>query len=203
MCSQITIQFNLDRNIDGAAQDVQAAINAAQGSLPKRLPTPPTYRKVNPADAPIMITAVQSQTLPLTTVDDYAENVLSQQITQVEGVAQVQASGQQKPSLRVEVDPARLFDAGLTLEDVRAVLPKATADAPKGEFEGQDNALTIYANDQVITPDRLGATLVLSQALTLYTTPVIYLYLETLRRWLTPSKTVKMPRLAAKMNAAE
>jgi hydrophobic/amphiphilic exporter-1 (mainly G- bacteria), HAE1 family len=203
MCSQITIQFNLDRNIDGAAQDVQAAINAAQGSLPKGLPTPPTYRKVNPADAPIMITAVQSQTLPLTTVDDYAENVLSQQITQVEGVAQVQASGQQKPSLRVEVDPARLFDAGLTLEDVRAVLSKVTADAPKGEFEGQDNALTIYANDQVITPDRLGATLVLSQALTLYTTPVIYLYLETLRRWLTPSKTVKMPRLAAKMNAAE
>jgi hydrophobe/amphiphile efflux-1 (HAE1) family protein len=157
--SQITIQFNLDRNIDAAASDVQAAINAAQGSLPKAMPTPPTYRKVNPADAPIMIIAVQSKALPLTTVDDYAETVLAQQITQVAGVAQVSVSGQQKPALRVDVDPGRLAAAGLTLEDVRAVLLNATADAPKGVLQGQSDALTIYANDQVTDPARLAATI--------------------------------------------
>jgi hydrophobe/amphiphile efflux-1 (HAE1) family protein len=157
--SQITIQFDLDRNIDAAASDVQAAINAAQGSLPKAMPTPPTYRKVNPADAPIMIIAVQSETLPLTTVDDFAETVLAQQITQVPGVAQVQISGQQKPALRVDVDPGRLAAVGLTLEDVRAALLNVTADAPKGVLQGNHDALTIYANDQVADPALLAGTI--------------------------------------------
>jgi len=100
--SAITLQFDLDRNIDAAAGDVQTAINAAGGQLPKNLPSPPTYRKVNPADSPILVFAVHSDTLPLTTVDDYAENVLSQNISQVPGVAQVSIGGQQKPAVRVQ-----------------------------------------------------------------------------------------------------
>jgi hydrophobe/amphiphile efflux-1 (HAE1) family protein len=154
--TQVTVQFDLDRNIDTAAQDVMAAINAAQGSLPKAMPAPPTYRKVNPADAPIMIIAVQSETLPLTMVDDTAETLLVPQITQVEGVAQVGISGQQKPAIRVAIDPGRLAAAGLTLEDVRQTLATATADAPKGILQGRDNALTVYANDQVTTAAQLG-----------------------------------------------
>ena len=158
--TQITLQFDLSRNIDAAAADVQAAINAAQGSLPKAMPSPPTYRKVNPADAPIMIIAVQSDTLPLTTVDDLAETVLAQQITQIGGVAQVQVTGQQKPALRVDIDPARLANTGLTLEDVRQVLATATANGPKGVLEGAGSAITVYANDQVTDPARLGQTIV-------------------------------------------
>jgi multidrug efflux pump subunit AcrB len=106
--SSITVQFDLNRNIDGAAQDIQTAINAAGGQLPKTLPSPPTYRKVNPADAPILGLAVHSDSLPITVVDDYAENVLVQHISQIPGVAQVQISGQQKPSVRIQVDPEEL-----------------------------------------------------------------------------------------------
>jgi hydrophobe/amphiphile efflux-1 (HAE1) family protein len=157
--TQITLQFDLDRNIDAAAQDVQAAINAAQGSLPKAMPAPPTYRKVNPADAPIMIIAVQSDTLPLTTVDDLAETVLAQQINRLPGIAQVQVTGQQKPALRVDIDPARLGSAGLTLEAVRQVLTTATANGPKGVLQGPRDAVTVYADDQVSGPAQLGATI--------------------------------------------
>ena len=157
--TQVTLQFDLARNIDAAAADVQAAINAAQGSLPKAMPSPPTYRKVNPADAPIMIIAVQSDSLPLTTVDDLAETVLAQQITQIAGVAQVQVTGQQKPALRVDIDPGRLSTTGLTLEDVRQVLATATANGPKGVLQGAGSAITVYANDQVTDPARLGATI--------------------------------------------
>src|SRR5262249_32227861 len=100
----IVLQFELNRNIDGAAQDVQAAITAAGRQLPQTLSTPPTYRKVNPADSPIMILSARSDSLPLTTVDDYADNVLAQQISQVPGVAQVAIAGEQKPAIRVQVD---------------------------------------------------------------------------------------------------
>ena len=158
--TQITLQFDLNRSIDAAASDVQAAINAAQGSLPKGMPSPPTYRKVNPADAPIMIIAVQSDTLPLTTVDDLAETVLAQQITQIPGVAQVQVTGQQKPAMRVDIDPARLASTGLTLDFVRQVLTTATADAPKGVLQGSHDAITIYADDQVGSAAQLGATVI-------------------------------------------
>jgi multidrug efflux pump subunit AcrB len=112
--SQITIQFDLDRNIDGAAGDVLAQINAANGQLPKNLPSPPTYWKVNPSDAPIMILALSSDSEPLIEVDDYADTVLAQQISQISGVGQVFIAGERKRAIRVQVDPAKLAAMGLT-----------------------------------------------------------------------------------------
>jgi multidrug efflux pump subunit AcrB len=147
--SQITIQFDLNRNIDGAAQDVQTAINAAAGQLPKNLPTPPTYRKVNPADPPILVLSVRSDALPITQVDDYAENMLALQISQIPGVAQVSIGGQQQPAVRVQIDPARLAEKGLTLEDVRGVVAQATVNAAKGTIRGPEQSFTIYDNDQL------------------------------------------------------
>jgi hydrophobe/amphiphile efflux-1 (HAE1) family protein len=146
--SAITLQFDLSRNIDGAAQDVQTAINAASGQLPTNLPSPPTYRKVNPADAPILVLATTSDALPLTQVDDYAENVLAQQISQISGVAQVGIGGQQKPSVRVQLDPAKVAALGLSLEDVRSVIMEATTDSPKGSIDGATRTFAIYDNDQ-------------------------------------------------------
>jgi HAE1 family hydrophobic/amphiphilic exporter-1 len=147
--TSITIQFDLDRNIDAAANDVQAAINAASGQLPKNLPTPPTYRKVNPADAPILLLGATSDTLPLTTVDDYVETKLAQQISQVAGVAQVSIGGQQKPAIRIQLDPAKLVAKGLSLEDVRIPLSVTTVDNPKGTIMGPTRSFTIYTNDQL------------------------------------------------------
>ena len=148
--SQITLQFDLDRNIDAAAQDVESAINAAGGQLPKNLPNAPSLRKVNPADSPILIFAVHSDVLPITTVDDYAENILSQQISQVPGVAQVVVGGQQKPAVRVQIDPVKLAALGLQLEDVATVITNATVDAPKGSINGPLRSMTIYDNDQLL-----------------------------------------------------
>jgi HAE1 family hydrophobic/amphiphilic exporter-1 len=147
--SAITIQFNLDRNIDAAANDVQAAINAASGQLPKNLPSPPTYRKVNPADAPILLLGATSDTLPLTEVDDNVETKLAQQISQIAGVAQVTIGGQQKPAIRIQLDPAKLVAKGLSLEDVRTPLSVATVDNPKGTIRGDTRSYTIYTNDQL------------------------------------------------------
>ncbi len=147
--SQITLQFDLDRNIDGAAQDVQTAISAAGGQLPKNLPAPPATRKTNPADAPIMILAVHSDVLPLTTVDDYAENVLAQQISGIPGVAQVTIGGQQKPAVRIQVDPAKIAALGIQLTDVANVITEATVDAPKGSINGTLHNYAIYDNDQL------------------------------------------------------
>ncbi|MFN5483753.1 MAG: efflux RND transporter permease subunit, partial [Bradyrhizobium sp.] len=149
----VTIQFDLNRSIDGAANDVQAAINAASGQLPKTLPSPPTYRKVNPADSPIMLLSATSDTLPLTTVSDAVDAQLAQQISQISGVAQVVIGGQQKPSVRVQIDPAKLVAKGLSLEDVRAAINIATVDSPKGNIDGATRAYTIYANDQLLTAD--------------------------------------------------
>jgi hydrophobe/amphiphile efflux-1 (HAE1) family protein len=147
--TSVTVQFDLDRNIDAAAGDIQAAINAASAQLPKTMPGPPTYRKVNPSDAPIMILAAQSDAMPLIKVDDYAENVLSQQISQIAGVAQVLIGGQQKPSVRVEVDPLKLAAMGMTLEDVRNLLVSTTVDGAKGSIDGEHQAFTVYDNDQL------------------------------------------------------
>ena len=147
--TSVTIQFDLDRKIDAAAGDVQAAINAASGQLPKNLPSPPTYRKVNPADSPIMILSATSDTLPLTTVSDRTDAQLAQQISQISGVAQVFVGGQQKPSIRVQIDPAKLVAKGLSLEDVRSQISIATTDNPKGNIDGERRAFTIYANDQL------------------------------------------------------
>ena len=148
--TSITIQFDLSRNIDAAAQDIQAAINAASGQLPKNLPTPPTYRKVNPADAPILNLGVTSDSLPITVVDDYAENIIAQHLSQLPGVAQVTIFGQQKPAVRVQVDPVKLAAMGLSLEDVRSVLAIATDNSPKGTFDGARQSFNIYDNDQLL-----------------------------------------------------
>jgi hydrophobe/amphiphile efflux-1 (HAE1) family protein len=147
--TSITIQFDLDRNIDAAANDVQAAINASSGQLPKNLPTPPTYRKVNPADSPILLLGATSDTLPLTSVDDYVENKLAAQISQIAGVAQVSVGGQQKPAIRIQLDPAKLVAKGLSLEDVRIPLSVTTVDNPKGTIMGPTRSFTIYTNDQL------------------------------------------------------
>ena len=148
--AQITLQFNLTRNIDAAATDVQAAINAAGGQLPTNLPSPPTYRKVNPADAPILVMSLTSATLPLTQVNDYADNILAQQLSQIDGVGLVQLSGTQKPAVRIQIDPARLSSLGLGLEDVRASIAATTANAPKGTFDGTSQSFTVYDNDQIL-----------------------------------------------------
>ena len=151
--SAITVQFDLSRNIDGAAQDIQTAINAASGQLPKILPSPPTYRKVNPADAPILVIAVTSDSLPITVADDYAENILVQNISQIPGVAQVNVNGQQKPAVRIQVDPEKLASMGLGLEDVRAVIVNATTDSPKGSIDAATRTFTIYDNDQLLSAE--------------------------------------------------
>jgi hydrophobic/amphiphilic exporter-1 (mainly G- bacteria), HAE1 family len=145
----VTIQFDLNRNIDGAANDVMAAINAASGQLPKNLPTPPTYRKVNPADSPILLLSATSDSIPLIDVDDNVEVKIAQQISQIPGVGLVGVGGQQKPSIRVQVDPARLVAKGLSLEDVRNQLALTTVDAPKGTIDGATRSYTVYNNDQL------------------------------------------------------
>ena len=152
--SSITVQFDLNRNIDAAAGDIQAAINAAGGQLPKDLPSPPTYRKVNPADSPILIFAVHSDSLPITTVDDYAENILVQNISQIPGVAQVNIGGQQKPAVRIQVDPQKLAAMGIGLEDLRGAVTNVTTDSPKGSIDGATRTFTIYDNDQLLRPSR-------------------------------------------------
>jgi HAE1 family hydrophobic/amphiphilic exporter-1 len=149
----VTIQFDLNRSIDGAANDIQAAINAASGQLPKNLPTPPTYRKVNPADSPILLLSATSDTLPLTQVSDGTDAQLAQQISQISGVAQVFIGGQQKPAIRIQVDPAKLVAKGLSLEDIRSQIAITTTDSPKGNIDGDKRAYTIYANDQLLDPD--------------------------------------------------
>jgi hydrophobic/amphiphilic exporter-1 (mainly G- bacteria), HAE1 family len=147
--TNIALQFDLDRNIDGAAGDVEQAIAAAAGQLPKNLPTPPTYRKVNPADAPIAIFGVHSDVLPAITVDDYAETVLAQQMSQIPGVAQVVVGGQQKPAVRVQVDPAKIAALGMQLTDIANVIQIATVDTPEGSINGDERNYAIYDNDQL------------------------------------------------------
>ena len=149
--TSITLQFDLSRAIDGAASDVLEAINAAGGQLPKTLPSPPTFRKVNPADSPILLLAATSQALPLTEVDDNVQTKLVQQISQVPGVAQVIIGGEQTPAIRIQLDPAKLVAKGLSLEEVRAPLSVATVDDPKGTIYSGNRAFTIYDNDQITT----------------------------------------------------
>ena len=149
--SQITLQFDLDRQIDAAALDVQAAMTAATGQLPANLPSPPTYRKINPADSPIMLIAVQSKTLALTQVNDYADNILAQQISQVKGVGLVNIFGVQKPAVRIQLDPAKLSMLGLSLEDARAVIAATTVNQPKGTISGTEQSFTVYTDDQLLS----------------------------------------------------
>ena len=148
--TQVTLQFELSRNIDAAAQDVQSAINAASGQLPTNLPAAPSFRKVNPADAPVMILSLSSDTLPITTVDDYAENMLSQQISRIDGVGLVTVGGQQKPAMRIHIDPRRAATLGLQLDTIQTTISSNTVNAPKGLINGPMVSSTIYANDQVL-----------------------------------------------------
>ena len=152
--SQITLQFNLDRSIDAAEQDVQAAINAASNLLPRTLPTPPTYSKSNPADTPILTLAVSSKTIPLDKVDDEADSILAQKISQVPGVGLVTLNGGQKPAVRVQVDPSALAGVGLGLEDVRAMIVAANVNQPKGNIDGARQDYMIAADDQLLKADR-------------------------------------------------
>src|SRR6202142_2177443 len=147
----ITVQFDLNRNIDAAANDIQAAINAAAGNLPKDLPSPPTYRKVNPSDTPILILSVQSDVAPIICLDDAAENGLAQHLSQISGVSLVRIGGQVTPAVRVQIDPAKLVEMGLQLEDVRAQIGIATVDSPKGAILGAKQTFTIFNNDQLTT----------------------------------------------------
>jgi HAE1 family hydrophobic/amphiphilic exporter-1 len=145
----ITLQFDLSRNIDGAASDVLEAINAAGGQLPKNLPSPPTFKKVNPADSPILLLSASSQSMPLTAVDDQVSTKLVQRISQIPGVAQVTIGGQQTPAIRIQLDPAKLVATDLSLEEVRTPLSIATVDDPKGTIYSGNRAFTIYTNDQL------------------------------------------------------
>ncbi len=148
--SRITLQFALDRNIDGAALDVQSAINAASRQLPSNLSSPPTFRKVNPADFSILILSVQSDVLPVTEVNDFADNILAQQLSRVEGVGQVNIFGQQKPAIRIQVDPQKIAALGLDLESIRGVIATTTVNQPKGTIDGSRQSYTIYTNDQIL-----------------------------------------------------
>ncbi|MFH1556881.1 MAG: efflux RND transporter permease subunit [Pseudomonadota bacterium] len=146
--TRITLQFGLDRDIDGAARDVQAAINAARADLPAALRSNPTYRKVNPADAPILIMALTSKTLSRGQLYDSAATVLQQKLSQVKGVGLVTVGGSSLPAVRVEINPHALFQYGIGLEDIRAALASANANAPKGAIEQGDKRYQIYTNDQ-------------------------------------------------------
>ncbi|HWX81999.1 MAG TPA: efflux RND transporter permease subunit [Xanthobacteraceae bacterium] len=152
----IVIQFDLERNIDSAAQDVQAAITVASKQLPQALSTPPAFKKVNPADVPILLLSVHSDTVPLITVDEYANVFLAQQISQANGVAQVSVFGDRAPSIRVQVDPAKLAASGLTLEDIRGNLVSSTTNAPKGVINTDKITFTIAANDQITDAEKFN-----------------------------------------------
>jgi HAE1 family hydrophobic/amphiphilic exporter-1 len=145
----ITIQFSLDRNIDAAAQDVQSAIAAAARQLPSAMPTPPTQRKVNPADAPIMNLALTSETQPLSVVDDYAENNLAQRISTISGVAQVQVYGSQKYAVRIQLDPNELASRGIALTDVEQAIGNANVNLPTGTLYGRERATSVTATGQL------------------------------------------------------
>ncbi len=151
--SVITLEFNLDENIDVAEQEVQAAINAANNFLPTDLPNPPIYSKVNPADAPVMTLALTSETLPLDKVEDAADTNLAQKISQVSGVGLVSIAGGQKPSVRIQANPAQLAAYNLSLEDLRAALVAANVDQAKGTLNGSRQSYTVGANDQLFSSD--------------------------------------------------
>ncbi len=145
----VTIMFDLNRDADGAARDVQAAINAATSDLPINLPGPPTYHKINPADTPIMILSMTSKTRPPTEVYEFADAIIGQRLSQIEGVSQVLISGSEKSAIRVQIDPALLASTGMTLEDVRTFLGQVNVDQPKGAIDGTDSAYSLSVNDQL------------------------------------------------------
>ena len=147
--ANITIQFDLDRDINGAARDVQAAINAASTDLPPNLPNPPTYRKSNPADAPVMVLAMTSSTMPLTDVFNVADQLVSQRLSQVSGVSQVLVVGGAKPAVRVQVNPAAIAALNLSMDDLRAIILQMNVNEPKGTIDTPRESYVIASNDQL------------------------------------------------------
>jgi multidrug efflux pump len=158
--SQITLQFSLGRGIDSAAEDVQAAINAASGTLPATLPYPPVYAKVNPADAPILTLALQSDAVTIDRVSDAADTLLQPRLSQIQGVGKVSVQGTMRPAVRVRVDPARLAGYGLSMEDVRAAIAAANANGAKGSFDGPRQSIAVGANDQLVSPQAYTALVI-------------------------------------------
>src|ERR1700723_2598205 len=158
--SVITLQFSLDLGLDVAEQEVQAAINAAGSVLPNDLPTPPTYAKFNPADAPIMTLAVTSKTLKLTDVEDLSFTRLAQKISQLPGVGVVSISGGQRPAVRIQFNPRALAKYGLNIDDLRTTIANANSNAPKGSFDGTARSYSIDANDQISSADQYSSIIV-------------------------------------------
>ncbi|HET9031766.1 MAG TPA: efflux RND transporter permease subunit, partial [Dokdonella sp.] len=158
--STILLSFDQDRDIDSAAQDVQSAINAGRGTLPNNLPYPPVYNKVNPADAPILTLMMSSDALPLREVNNYADSILAQKLSQVAGVGLVSIAGNVRPAVRIQVDPAAIANQGLTIEDVRSALTQANVNGPKGTIDGASQSYTIGANDQLKDADGYRNTII-------------------------------------------
>ena len=161
--TSITLQFDLNRDINGAARDVQAAINAARGELPANLPSNPNYRKVNPSDAPILILSLTSDTVPISEVYDQASSVLQQKLSQVEGVGQVSVGGSSLPAVRVELNPATVSKYGLGFDQIQSVLGAANANRPKGRLENATTAWEIHATDQLLKADQYRPLIVAYQ----------------------------------------
>jgi multidrug efflux pump len=158
--SQISLQFDLNRDIDGATQDVQAAINAAAGILPRTLPYPPTYAKVNPADAPVMTLALTSETTSIRAMSDIADTLMAQRLSQITGVGRVSIQGSLKPAVRVQADLARMAAYGISMEDLRAAIAGANVSGPKGSLDGAMQAYSIAANDQITSAEAYKAIIV-------------------------------------------
>ncbi|MBV8410334.1 MAG: efflux RND transporter permease subunit, partial [Alphaproteobacteria bacterium] len=157
---QVTLQFELSRQIDGAVSDTLSAINAASAYLPPNMPYPPLIRKVNPADTPILVLGITSDTLPLQVVDAYAQNILLQKLSQISGVGLVGIGGEQLPAVRVQVDPNALASRGINFEDVRTVLSQANVDLPKGTLNSPRQTYTLNTNDQLFKPDQYADLIV-------------------------------------------
>lgn len=158
--SILTLQFTLNKSIDTAAQEVQAAINTAAGKLPKDMPTLPTWRKVNPADSPVLILSVSSTQMPGTELSDYAETLLARQLSQIDGVGQIYITGQQRPAIRVQASADKLAAIGLTLADVRLAIQKTSLNQAKGALYGESSISTLSTNDQLFHPDEYGELIV-------------------------------------------
>src|SRR5215470_1876685 len=158
--TSIALQFDLGRNIDGAAGDVQTAINAAGGLLPKDLPNPPTYKKTNPAERAILVYAAWSDALPIYRVDDYAYTIIAQKLSTISGVAEVDIAGQQQYAVHVQVNPLAIASRGIGLEDVHNALTSATLDEPKGNLEGQHQVYTLDTNDQLMNAKSFAQTII-------------------------------------------
>lgn len=158
--STIVLQFSMDRDIDVAAQDVQAAINQAKGTLPSNLPYPPVYNRVNPADAPILTLKLTSDSRQLREVNDLADSIIAQKLSQVQGVGLVSIAGNVRPAVRVQVNPAQLSNLGLTMEDVRSALTQANVNAPKGTLNGKTQSYSIGTNDQLATAAEYKNTII-------------------------------------------